>query len=723
MAWSSGYQLRVVEGKHKGLVIHLDQASLTLGRATTPGESAPGYIFFYEPTVSRVHAELRWNDKKKMYALHHKSNTNPTLVNGTPVDKRTARPLEPGTTIQMGLLVMEVEPASSKAEPAAPREEIGGRLGGAVRPPEVEPQPKTSVVGPILEALSSISKNARDRQEPNNHPPPPAPATPSAFAQDTSADYLERGFGDEGGPGVALGFRLVVAEGPDRGMSFPVSDTVLVLGRMGGADDPRKGQGILLSDGSVPKEAGMLVWQGREGTYGLVGVESNSTPIRVRRVVSGSPKEVAVDVSRPIALQEGDVLLVGATVMVLRRGDAPPMPRPKPEAARPASETAKTEAPAVKEKELFPKGPALPPWAEKPPEGTSRGRWSPPPDEEDEEDEAPAGGVVPKGFPGRSGTGTGSSPAAPSPDKAMAATMISSAPRQRDLDPSEVPTASGMAAAVTAPSPSAEKDTQGLNTVTKPPNLQVPTVPVGPGGTPEPKIADANVLAWPWRNQSDYVFDFLAGPNKGCQIALVHSELPDDRTITLGCPGPRGNDIVIDSPNVANTAATLRFRGGRFGLLNEGPDDSVLVNRTPLKRGDQVVLMTGDRIDVGDTIFRFLERRVVETLQGFQLQVESGVDQDQDRTFQFSKQRLLIGRGKSCDIQLNDLEVSRVHVALVHRDGKFFVQHRSETNPTFLNGVSLLPGAERLIQPGDRIRLSSLTLLQFAKAEPRRRTK
>ena len=54
--WSSGYQLRVVEGKHKGLVIHLDQASLTLGRATTPGESAPGYIFFYEPTVSRVHA-------------------------------------------------------------------------------------------------------------------------------------------------------------------------------------------------------------------------------------------------------------------------------------------------------------------------------------------------------------------------------------------------------------------------------------------------------------------------------------------------------------------------------------------------------------------------------------------------------------------------------------------------------------------------------------------
>jgi len=146
----------------------------------------------------------------------------------------------------------------------------------------------------------------------------------------------------------------------------------------------------------------------------------------------------------------------------------------------------------------------------------------------------------------------------------------------------------------------------------------------------------------------------------------------------------------------------------------------VQVNRIPLKRGDQVVLMTGDRVDIGESCFRFLERAVVDVLSGFQVVVESGVDQDQDKVYPFCKQRLLIGRGKNCDVRLNDLEVSRIHVALVHRDGKFFVQHRSETNPTFLNGMSLLQGGERLIQLGDRIRLSSLTLLQFAKAEARR---
>ena len=224
-------------------------------------------------------------------------------------------------------------------------------------------------------------------------------------------------------------------------------------------------------------------------------------------------------------------------------------------------------------------------------------------------------------------------------------------------------------------------------------------------------------LAWPWRDNSDFVFDFTSGPNRGRQIALNAGEMVDDRVITLGA-NVEQFDIPLDGPS---NMAALRYRSRRFALLNQGPDDSVLVNRVPLKRGDQVVLMTGDRMDIGETSFRYLERAVVEVLQGFQIVVESGVDQDQDKVYPFAKQRLLIGRGKNCDVRLSDLEVSRIHVALVHRDGKFFVQHRSETNPTFLNGMSLLQGGERLIQPGDRIRLSSLTLLQFAKAEPRKR--
>lgn len=137
-----------------------------LGRATSQGETAPGYMFFYEPTVSRVHAELRWNEKKKSYFVHHQSKTNPTLVEGLPVDKKTPRPLEKGHKIQMGYLVLEVEPASEQGQVAV-------RNAPAAAPPK-EDSSKTHkmMVGNILEALSNLSAE----RNPNAAPPAAAPA-------------------------------------------------------------------------------------------------------------------------------------------------------------------------------------------------------------------------------------------------------------------------------------------------------------------------------------------------------------------------------------------------------------------------------------------------------------------------------------------------------------------------------------------------------------------
>ena len=134
-----------------------------------------------------------------------------------------------------------------------------------------------------------------------------------------------------------------------------------------------------------------------------------------------------------------------------------------------------------------------------------------------------------------------------------------------------------------------------------------------------------------------------------------------------------------------------------------------------MKTGDRVVLMTGDVITIGATKIRFLERDIVNMLSQFGLEAESGVTADQDRIFPLNRQRLLIGRGKACDVRLSDLEVSRVHLGLAFSDGRFSVQHRSETNPTFLNGLSLLPGTVRKIKEGDRIRLSSLTVLKLVR--------
>jgi pSer/pThr/pTyr-binding forkhead associated (FHA) protein len=760
MAWSSGFQLRIVKGNQQGLVLPLTEQVYILGRATTQGETAPGYMFFYEPTVSRVHAELRWNEKKKSYFVHHQSKTNPTLVEGVPVDKKSPRPLDKGHKIQMGYLVLEVESLSTAAVAEAPR---AGAGAGAAKSPESAKTHKM-MVGNILEALSNLNQERSNtsrlntpappnevRSQPRvTDPEPPRPATPA---------YLERDYA--GGERGAIEIHFMVAQGPDQGEVFVLREQVGIIGRSFGRDDPRRGQGVLLHDDSLPKEAAYVVWQNRDQAYGLTESDTPGVAIRVRRVQQGQPVDLSVGNGPPVLLQDGDVVQMGRSSLVVRakggaamkewspreveKPVAPPRATPIPLGDVPAG-VSRWERPS-EATPVAPPAPAAPP--------TSVGS---------------GGGIVPRNFPGASGSLSGALSGASSGGLSSGGLdPAPPAPTAAPLDPSEAPTAfsspppappvrkveatfigrggsssgssgmsgmSGMSPMVTrneqpaaAPAaPTADMSNAAtlgtasaaaaVTTMPQPSGTLRPGPPSGPLATPDERSNEAQPLSWPWRDNSDFVFDFTSGPNRGRQIALNANEMQDDRVITLGSDSAGQFDIPLDG---SQWMAALRYRSRRFALLNQGPDDSVQVNRVPLKRGDQVVLMTGDRIDIGESTFRFLERAVVEVLQGFQVVVESGVDNDQDKVYPFYKQRLLIGRGKNCDIRLTDLEVSRIHVALVHRDGKFFVQHRSETNPTFLNGMSLLQGGERLISPGDRIRLSSLTLLQFAKAEPRKR--
>jgi predicted component of type VI protein secretion system len=220
-------------------------------------------------------------------------------------------------------------------------------------------------------------------------------------------------------------------------------------------------------------------------------------------------------------------------------------------------------------------------------------------------------------------------------------------------------------------------------------------------------------LEWGSRPNVDFLLEFVAGPLRGCQISLNKADLEKVNRLHAGAPGARNNEITLEGPDITNEAFQLMVEGGRFSLCNECMSGLLIINRSPMKTGDRVVLMTGDVITIGSTKIRFLEREVVKALSRYGLQAESGVTADQDRIFPLTRQRLLIGRGKACDVRLSDLEVSRVHLGLAFSDGRFSVQHRSETNPTFLNGLSLLPGTVRKIKEGDRIRLSSLTVLKL----------
>ncbi|GMU57958.1 MAG: hypothetical protein AMXMBFR33_71040 [Candidatus Xenobia bacterium] len=807
MSWTSGLQLKVVEGQERGRTIRLDHPEVTLGRAQTKGERAPGWIFFNEPTVSRVHAILSWDDSRKHYILNHRSKTNASLVNGSPVDHH---PITIGTRLQLGLLVLEMQSAE------AANTARSGRLGDAVTGPEKKKN--ESVVGPILEALSNLGEEKPAPSRPSTgsgllKPPtktadgpdpwssfntnasasanpfrtlaPPAPAPPDFTVlepelEDATGASAER----------PAAFRLIVAEGPDKGRRFPLLESVLIIGRSLGSADPRMDVGVLLQDDELPSEQAMLVWQGREQAYGILQADGTSVEIRVRRTVNGAPRELRVGRDAPVLLQEGDVLQMGKSVLILRRADGQgsrrsPAPAPARSPFRPSVQLAGPQSSSPAELDtpeedepgweasagdevrtphsLVGDGPAYPggvpafspasddPWsnaasirppappaplAPLPPAPEARPappRTAPvsPPAPEPDLPDVPKRPVEPT-FLGPTRPGSPRRPVSLA-ETAVGASSAPPAPPAEPLKPprSIPPLSTAMRETVQpGQGASAQVDLAEMGTIGTSPKRTAPEAAAppqrDPSGTTQriqlgslmespigEDLPDLGALTWPWRFRADYVFDYLKGTRRGCQISLVGAEMTEDRVINIGCPGERLNDIEVGGQSVTNSQAQLRFRTGRFSLLNQGPPDVVFINRVPMKTGDQVVLVTGDLIETGDTQVRFLERRVVETLSSYLVEVESGVDADQGRQFHFNKQRVLIGRGKNCDIHLNDLEVSRLHACLVYRDGRFYLQHRSDTNPTFVNGMSVLPGSERMITPDDRIRLSSLTVLRF----------
>lgn len=724
MNWSSGLQFRVVDGqREKDRVIRLDGKELKLGRAQAGQRPAPGEILFREPTVSRVHVSLSWKARKNGFQLTHKSGTNPTLVNGKPTKKIL---LTKGDRVQMGLLILELEEAP-----------VNAGASGTFSSSSGDGRNRSSMTEPILEALSKVEKQheedrRRTRAErekkqrqrelmasPAHFSEADAPssrsrrldealrAAPPAIEEkkrrrgptfgwqppeerDTPGPTPQerQPAGSGGGAGRAPRrepvYELVVIKGPDQGKRFPLQDMVMVLGQRQGHNDERDGQGVLLNDATLPPEIGMFAWQGREGSYGLLASENSMQIIEVDRFEDGLRRRIRVDSQSSILLKIADEIQVGLSTLRVQKIGEP--------LAAPASHRSRAPAPPPTPREL-PIKPAAPPSPAEPESTLSRDRG--PTTLRPRQD--PGGFGRHSREPAPSGYwGPGSDPAAETPP----ATGPTRTPET--VAPVPEPETPLWAQATLVPGRDGSK-------AQAPPTTPVPAQRTSPA---KPRRSGES-LEWGSRPQVDFLFEFMAGPLRGCQVSMSRAELGQPRRYDAGTIGTRKNDIALEGPDIPNAAFHLIAEDGRFSLCSEAPTGLVQVNRSGLKSGDRLVLMTGDLIIIGETQIRFLEREVVKVLSQHALLAESGVTSDQDRIFPLLRQRLTVGRGKSCDIRLADLEVSRLHLGLAYSEGQFSIQHRSETNPTFLNGLSLLAGNVRALKVGDRIRLSSLTVLRF----------
>ena len=62
---------------------------------------------------------------------------------------------------------------------------------------------------------------------------------------------------------------------------------------------------------------------------------------------------------------------------------------------------------------------------------------------------------------------------------------------------------------------------------------------------------------------------------------------------------------------------------------------------------------------------------------------------------------IIIGRLASCDVSIDDPQVSRQNTALIYQNNKLYVRNLSETNGTMLNGIALREVRE--LQSGDTL--------------------
>jgi len=102
--------------------------------------------------------------------------------------------------------------------------------------------------------------------------------------------------------------------------------------------------------------------------------------------------------------------------------------------------------------------------------------------------------------------------------------------------------------------------------------------------------------------------------------------------------------------------------------------------------------------DAGDTAIRPIVSQVG------QLVVRQGLDLCGQRSFPIWTSGSVLGRGSDCQVRIADLGVSRRHAELLWEEGDLFVVHRSQTNPTFLNGSRVTDRAQ--LASGDELQLA-----------------
>jgi pSer/pThr/pTyr-binding forkhead associated (FHA) protein len=198
---------------------------------------------------------------------------------------------------------------------------------------------------------------------------------------------------------------------------------------------------------------------------------------------------------------------------------------------------------------------------------------------------------------------------------------------------------------------------------------------------------------------------YLVVPPGGC--------FPETRRIELG-PGAltigrsEGCEIRVDVPGVDQEHAKI----SEVALIALGPDCAI--GDVPLDPGSRRLVMPGDEIQIGSVVVALEGRdpslmppppdaQITQPIPGappapvpFQaprVRVVEGATFGDELVLTEEGREYVIGRGASCDLVLDDREVSREHVKLKRKGYAIYVQDLSSTRGSWLGRAAVYTGA------------------------------
>lgn len=497
---------------------------------------------------------------------------------------------------------------------------------------------------------------------------------------------------------IYSGFKLVVADGPDQGRQFTLDRKVIHLGGPEAEKSTRNENWIILTDPNLPREQAFLVWYEADKKYGIFHAGTSPVPTQISRV--STTQRPSTEEARNL-LQLDDMVILGETVLMVLKHELF-METGKSLRAGPFfQEPAGGRQPALEPpREPLPETPSAP--------SPTHTRGAPFHRDRLTDPDRPS---PPEVFT--------------DPDVGADLAAESSSEADRSVTPGERARARarellqdwGQGRRVLEVSDKSDKRKRDE----EPPKEIELSVRVKGGGLP-PQLAGPHPSSlaerphdatFNWFSRPDYILEVLEGPDQGRRIVLMSSGMKDGRRLNVGCAGRRVNDVELKDWQISNEQAYIEYRKGQFTFVSEAEGD-VSINEIPLEHGERHDLKNGDEIRIARNVLLFIDHQALERQFQFELELVAHKSTlHKGRVFVLAQDSATIGRAKKANIRIDDPSVSRIHASVAFRRGGFVIEHKSDTNPTFINGVSLERDKERLLQPGDEIQLSDHSVLVF----------